>query len=97
MIAITRGIDIVMGFLIIISEMAQSVITVIKITMVNCQFNANDRVDFWSGIGQRFWIPGFPVDYSISDDLVRECNPGGRGFDVTASQTMQGSRSCSCN
>ena len=39
MIAITRGIDIVMGIVIIISAMAQSVIMVIKITVVNCQFN----------------------------------------------------------
>jgi RHS repeat-associated protein len=65
--------------------------------MVNCQFSANDHVNFWRNIGQRFWIPGFPVDYSISDDLVRECNPGGSGFDVNASQTLQRSRSCSCN
>jgi RHS repeat-associated protein len=59
----------------------------------DCQFHALDQVDFWNNDLSSFWVPGF----TISDRLVRACNPNGRGFQVNAASRGSGTAHASCD
>ena len=67
-------------------------------TNVNCKTHALDTVDFWTGSRDNFIVYD-PITRSgvlIYDRLVRECNPSGKGFDLSAEDTISESRESNC-
>jgi hypothetical protein len=60
---------------------------------VKCNYHALDRVDFWANNYDIFIAP----PYKIYDQLVRACNPTGRGFDVKANDASSKSGVATCS
>ena len=50
-----------------------------------CTFHAQDTVDFWPAPYEGFMAP----PYWVHDRLVRACYPGGKGFVISASETVK--------
>jgi len=59
---------------------------------VSCNFHAKDHVNFWNTN-----IPFCTPEYCFTDQLVRACNPNGRGFDVVANESASRNRKEGCS